>query len=79
MEPISFAVTWDYRCPFARNIHEHLVAGLEAGADWDVSFSAFSLSQVHVHEGEPDVWDDPSKRDGLLAICALVQFRFSRS
>ena len=23
-----FAVTWDYRCPFARNAHEHLVAGI---------------------------------------------------
>ena len=24
----SFSVTWDYRCPFARNAHEHVVAGL---------------------------------------------------
>ncbi len=28
----TFAVTWDYRCPFARNGHEHLLDGLEAGA-----------------------------------------------
>jgi protein-disulfide isomerase-like protein with CxxC motif len=28
----SFSVTWDYRCPFARNAHEHLAVGLAAGA-----------------------------------------------
>ena len=27
-----FAVTWDYRCPFARNAHEHVLDGLAAGA-----------------------------------------------
>ena len=32
----SFAVTWDYRCPFARNAHEHLAAALAGGADWEV-------------------------------------------
>jgi len=42
----SFAVTWDYLCPFARNAHEHLVAGLEGGAPWDVTFSPFSLIQA---------------------------------
>jgi hypothetical protein len=73
-----FSVTWDYRCPFARNVHEHLVAGLEAGAGWDLSFTAFSLSQVHVHEGEPDVWDDPSTRDGLLAMLAGIVVRDTR-
>lgn len=64
----AFAVTWDYRCPFARNAHEHVVAALEAGADWDVSFAPFSLSQTHVEEGDPDVWDDPSKVPALLAV-----------
>ncbi|MEA3077840.1 MAG: hypothetical protein QOF60_2748 [Actinomycetota bacterium] len=64
----SFAVSWDYRCPFARNAHEHLVAGLKAGADWDVTFVPFSLNQVHVAEGEPDVWDDETKHDALLAM-----------
>ncbi len=49
----SFAVTWDYRCPFARNAHEHVVAGLEAGADWEVDFLPFSLNQMHVEEGDP--------------------------
>jgi len=64
----SFAVSWDYRCPFARNAHEHLVTALEAGADWDVTFVPFSLNQVHVNEGDPDVWDDPTKADALLAM-----------
>ena len=27
-DPCSFAVTWDYRCPFARNAHEHVLTGL---------------------------------------------------
>ena len=50
--PIApFAVTWDYRCPFARNAHEHVVLGLAAGAPWDVTFLPFSLDQVHVEEG----------------------------
>jgi hypothetical protein len=54
-------VSFDYRCPFARNAHESVVAGLEAGRDWDVTFVPFSLDQVHVEEGEPAVWErDPS-------------------
>jgi protein-disulfide isomerase-like protein with CxxC motif len=74
----SFAVSWDYRCPFARNAHEHLVDGLRAGADWDVTFVPFSLNQVHVEEGGLDVWDDPSKADALLAmqVGIVVRDRF---
>ena len=64
----TFAVSWDYRCPFARNAHEHLVAGLRDGADWDVTFVPFSLNQVHVAEGDPDVWDDETKASALLAM-----------
>ncbi len=57
----QFAVSFDYRCPFARNGHESVVAGLRAGRDWDVTFLPFSLDQVHVAEGEPPVWErDPS-------------------
>ena len=63
----SFAVTWDYRCPFARNFHEHVLTGLAAGADWDVRFVAFSLDQVHVEEGELDAWDNPVVCRSLLA------------
>lgn len=71
----AFAVTWDYRCPFARNAHEHLVAALQAGADWDVTFVPFSLNQAHVEEGGVDVWDDPDKQDVLLAPAAAVVVR----
>ena len=70
-----FAVTWDYRCPFARNAHEHIVAGLADGADWDVTFLPFSLSQGHVPEGGTPVWDDPAKAPDLAALAAGVVVR----
>ena len=63
----SFGVTWDYRCPFARNAHEHILTALKAGAEWDVKFLAFSLDQAHVAEGHPPVWDEPDRYPGLLA------------
>jgi 2-hydroxychromene-2-carboxylate isomerase len=72
---LTFAVTWDYRCPFARNAHEHVLTALEAGADWDVHFVPFSLGQVHVAEGETDVWDEPEKDTGLVALQAGVVVR----
>jgi hypothetical protein len=71
----DLTVTWDYRCPFARNAHEHLLAGLRAGADWNVRFVPFSLGQVHVAEGEPDVWDRPESDTGLLALQVGVVVR----
>lgn len=70
-----FAVTWDYRCPFARNTHEHILTGLAAGADWDVRFLAFSLSQVHVAENEPSVWEKPEQDSGVIALQAGVVVR----
>ncbi|HVA74080.1 MAG TPA: DsbA family protein [Acidimicrobiales bacterium] len=63
----TFEVTWDYRCPFARNAHEHLVTALEAGAEWQVGFRVFALDQAHVHEGRPPVWEEPDRYPGLLA------------
>jgi protein-disulfide isomerase-like protein with CxxC motif len=67
----QFAVSFDYRCPFARNGHESVVAGLQAGRDWDVTFIPFSLDQVHVEEGEPAVWDrDPA--DWGTGVTALL-------
>ena len=71
----SFAVTWDYRCPFARNASEHILDALAAGADWDVTWMPFSLNQVHVEEGDVDVWDDPSKAAGLVAMQAGIAVR----
>jgi hypothetical protein len=73
--PRSFSVTWDYRCPFARNAHEHVIAGLRAGAPWEVTFLAFSLGQAHVEEGQPDVWDHPEDETGLLALQVGVVVR----
>jgi hypothetical protein len=71
----AFAVTFDYRCPFARNVHEHLVEGLRGGAGWDVEFLPFSLTQAHVEEGATPVWDDAEKAPGLLAIEAGLVVR----
>jgi hypothetical protein len=70
-----FAVTWDYRCPFARNAHEHILAGLADGAEWDVSFLPFSLTQAHVPEGGIPAWDDPAKAPDLMALAAGVVVR----
>lgn len=71
----AFSVTWDYRCPFARNAHEHVIEGLRAGAPWDVTFVPFSLGQVHVAEGEPSIWDHWQDDTGLLALQAGVVVR----
>jgi DSBA-like thioredoxin domain len=71
----SFAVTWDYRCPFARNAHEHLLTAVDAGADWNVQYLAFSLDQAHVRDGEPPVWDEPDRYPGMLANLAGIVVR----
>lgn len=75
MDLPAFAVTYDYRCPFARNAHEHVVAALEAGAGWDVTFLPFSLSQIHVKEGGTPVWDDPTRAPDLLSLEASIVVR----
>ncbi|MBW3537346.1 MAG: DsbA family protein [Actinobacteria bacterium] len=71
----SFTLSWDYRCPFARNAHEHVLAGLEAGADWNVSFSPFALDQAHVADGEPEIFDQTEYRPSLLGLAAGVTVR----
>jgi len=68
-------VTWDYRCPFARNGHEHILDGLDAGAPWDVTFVPFFLNQSHVPEGGIPAWDDPDQQADLLALAAGVVVR----
>ncbi|MCE5290769.1 MAG: DsbA family protein [Nocardiaceae bacterium] len=72
---LEFAVTWDYRCPFARNVNEQILTGLAAGAPWTVTFLPFSLGQAHVDEGQPDVWDNPEQDSGILALQAGVIVR----
>lgn len=75
MAPRAFAVTWDYLCPFARNAHEHLVAAIQDGASWDVTFTPYSLMQAHVEEGGTPVWELDEKARGLLALEAGVVVR----
>jgi len=68
-----FAVTYDYRCPWARNMHEQLIVALRSGVDWDVTFLPFSLNQAHVEEGGTPVWDNPEAGPALLAgLVSLV-------
>jgi hypothetical protein len=69
---VSFGITYDYLCPFARNANEHVVAALQAGAPWDVTFRPFSLSQAHLAEGEPPLWrrGDVLTHSGVLALTA---------
>jgi protein-disulfide isomerase-like protein with CxxC motif len=64
---MRFEINFDYLCPFARNANEAVIAGLGEGRDWDVTFRPFSLSQVHVDEGEPPVFDDAAA-PGVLAL-----------
>ena len=64
-----FAITHDYLCPFARNAAEVVVRALEAGAPFQPDFRAFSLSQVHLDDGEPPVWQPGTEpRSGVLAL-----------
>lgn len=71
----AFRVSFDYRCPFAKNIHLHLIAALRAGADFNVTFEPWTLSQGHRAEGAPDVWSDDSKVADLVALAYGVAVR----
>ena len=64
----SFGVTWDYRCPYGRIAHNHIVTGLLGGANWDVTFLPFCLGQAHVDEGMPPIWETPHADTGLFAL-----------
>lgn len=68
----GFSVTYDYRCPFARNAHEHIVTALIGGAPWDVEFVPFSLTQTHLEEGATPVWEDPDRAADLIAVEAGI-------
>jgi hypothetical protein len=76
----EFAVTFDYLCPFARNAAEAVAAGIGSGKDWSVRFVPFSLSEVHLEEGEPHVWErDPGDRkaSGVAALAWGIAIRDS--
>jgi hypothetical protein len=75
----NIAVTFDYRCPFARNAHEAVVTAIRADALADVTwrFAAFSLDQVHVEEGETPVWERPPEAwgSGVLPLLYGIAVR----
>lgn len=75
--PRELAVTFDYRCPFARNGHEAVVNALRDGADLDVRYVPFSLDQVHVEEGDPPAWErEPAAwGTGVLALLYGIAVR----
>lgn len=75
MAPTPFTLLYDYRCPFACNLHLHVLAARAAGANLDVTFEPYTLSQGHIAPGDPDVWDDPSYDDVLLALEISVAVR----
>ena len=70
-----FAVTFDYRCPFARNVHEHLVLALRGGADLDVTFLPFSLDQAHVEPGGLPAWENPDRAPAHNATLLALAVR----
>ncbi|MCU1457286.1 MAG: putative dithiol-disulfide isomerase involved in polyketide biosynthesis, partial [Actinomycetia bacterium] len=66
----TVSVTFDYRCPFARNAHEAIVTALREDSVRDIRFLAFSLDQNHVEEGDTPMWDRPvdERGSGILAL-----------
>jgi hypothetical protein len=77
MTAARFAITYDYLCPFARNGNEHVVAGLRAGAAWDVTFVPFSLTQAKAAEAGEVRWDPSQllRRSGGLALAVAEVVR----
>ena len=71
----SFQLSYDYRCPFAKNIHLHVVTALRAGADFDVTFVPWTMSQGYRASGAPDVWDDRERDAEHLALAVSTSIR----
>lgn len=63
-----FAVTFDYRGVFARNLAEYVVRGLESGPDWSVEYWPFSVEQTKRGDDTPTIWDDPGDSVSFLAM-----------
>jgi protein-disulfide isomerase len=53
----TFEITYDYLCPFARIANEAVVEAIASGADYDVTFAPFSLTQNHLADSDTPVWD----------------------
>jgi hypothetical protein len=71
----SFDLSFDYRCPFAKNIHLHVISALEAGAQFSVNFVPWTMSQGYKGDNAPDVWDDPAHDSDLLSLAVSVSVR----
>lgn len=67
----AFSITYDYLCPFARVANEAVVEALDAGADYDVRFVPFSLTQNHLEDGAVPVWDRPAGEGGSGVLAHL--------
>lgn len=68
----SFAITYDYLCPFARIANETLVETMANGSDHEVTFRPFSLSQNHLDEAATPVWDHGVDEDMGRGVRALL-------
>lgn len=75
----TFDLSFDYRCPFAYNIHLHVINALKAGAEFSVSFIPWTMSQGYKGEDAPDVWDDPAHDADLLSLAASISVRDQQS
>jgi len=75
--PNSFSLTYDYLCPFARNVNETVVEMLRAGSSYDVRFVPFSLQENHADEGDVAQWDLPidAAGPGVLALLWSIAVR----
>jgi protein-disulfide isomerase-like protein with CxxC motif len=71
----AFSLLYDYRCPFARIVHGHVLAAQRAGLELTVTFEPYTLSQGHVPDGEPAIWDSPGADAALVALEASVVVR----
>lgn len=77
--PRQIGVTFDYRCPFARNAAEAVINAIREGTDVEYRFVPFSLDQIHVEEGESPVWErEPSEwGTGVTALLYGIALRDS--
>jgi DSBA-like thioredoxin domain len=71
----AFQLSYDYRCPFAKNIHLHAIAALRAGGDFDITFVPWTMSQGYRASDAPDVWDDPTRDAEHLALAVSASVR----
>lgn len=72
----QFALTYDYRCPYARIANDHVLSAIAAdNGDYEVHFVPFSLTQAHLEVGETTVWEAPAQDSGIEALQASVAIR----